>query len=221
MKKSPIFVPATRKAIEGKVRDLLNRQADFLSDKTAESTRAPGDAIQSIIERGFARILGDFIHEYSDHFARRAMADLAFKDKLGNYYVVDVKTHRENAAFSMPNLISVDRLARFYEDDANFFVILMVQYTVSGIRATISQVHFVPIEHLSWERLTIGALGNGQIQIANSKQIKIDPAKSRRSWMLEFCETMLTFYPREIVKIRGRIAQFEKVKAFWTAKPEV
>jgi hypothetical protein len=37
---------------------------------------------------------------------------------------VDVKTHREETAFNMPNLTSVDRLARFYEDDANFFVML-------------------------------------------------------------------------------------------------
>jgi len=219
--KSPIFALATREAIEGKVRDLLNRQADFLSDKTAESTRAAGDAIQSIIEDGFAVILGDFIDEYSVGFARRAMADLAFKDKLGNYYVVDVKTHREGTAFNMPNLTSVDRLARFYEDDANFFVMLMVKYAVAGTHASVSQVHFVPIEHLKWECLTIGALGTGQIQIANSKHIDIDPTQSRRSWMLEFCDTMLAFYPREIVKTHRRIAQFEKLKAYWIAKPEV
>lgn len=217
---SPLFVPATRETIEQKVLDLINQQEDFLSEDTAGSTRAAGDAIQSIIEDHFASILGDQIGEYSASFARRAMADLAFKDRLGNYYVVDVKTHREGTAFNMPNLTSVDRLARFYEDDTNFFVILMVKYAVEGTRVTVSHVYFVPIEHLKWECLTIGALGTGQIQIADSKHIVIDSRQTRRAWMLEFCDTVLAFYPHEIAKIGQRITRFERVREFWLAKEE-
>ena len=148
MMKSPIFISGAHQAIEEKVLRLLNQQSDFLSESTAESTRAAGDAIQSIIEDSFEEILGDLGGEYSASFARRAMADLAFKDKLANYYVVDVKTHREETAFNMPNLTSVDRLARFYEDDNNFFVMLMVKYRVTGTRVQVSKVHFVPIEYL-------------------------------------------------------------------------
>lgn len=40
------------------------------------------------------------------------MADIAFKDRDDFYYVVDVKTHREDTKFNMPNLTSVERLAR-------------------------------------------------------------------------------------------------------------
>lgn len=218
---SPLFEPKTRERIERKIRDLLDQQADFLSDDTAESTRAAGDAIQSIIEDNFAEILGDLVGEYSASFARRAMADLAFKDSVANYCVVDVKTHREGTAFNMPNLTSVDRLARFYEDDSNYFVMLMVKYAVTGTKVTVQHVHFVPIEHLKWDCLTIGALGTGQIQIADSKRIEIDPKQKRRAWMLEFCDTVLMFYPREIAKITKRIGKFEKVKEFWLAKPEV
>lgn len=111
---SPLFVAEAHEAIERKIRDLINGKGDFLSEDTAGSTRAAGDGIQSIIEDSFAAILGKQIGEYSASFARRAMADLAFKDRLGNYYVVDVKTHRESTSFNMPNLTSVERLARFY-----------------------------------------------------------------------------------------------------------
>lgn len=217
---SPLFEPKPRERIESRVRDLLNGQADFLSADTAESTRAAGDAIQSIIEDNFAEILGDLVGEYSASFARRAMADLAFKDKVGNYCVVDVKTHREGTAFNMPNLTSVDRLARFYEDDANYFVMLMVKYAVTATKVTVQRVHFVPIEHLKWDCLTIGALGTGQIQIADSKRIEFDPSHTRRAWMLEFCDAVLAFYPREIAKITKRIGKFEKVKEFWLSKHE-
>ena len=218
--KSTIFNSGANVEIEKKVLKLLNQQVDFLSERTAESTRAAGDAIQSIIEDNFEKILGEHGGEYSASFARRAMADLAFKDKLANYYVVDVKTHREETAFNMPNLTSVDRLARFYEDDSNYFVMLMVKYGVTGTRVTVRKVHFLPIEHLKWSCLTIGALGTGQIQIANSKHIEIDSTKSRRDWMLDFCDNVLEFYPREIAKTTKRISQFEKVKKFWLAKKE-
>jgi hypothetical protein len=118
----------------------------------------------------------------------------------------------------MPNLTSVDRLARFYEDDANFFVMLMVKYRVEDTHVTVTTVHFLPIEHLKWSCLTLGALGWGQIQIANSKHIEIDRSATRRSWMLDFCDNVLEFYPRESAKIVKRITRFEKVKEFWLAK---
>ncbi|MBZ5695719.1 MAG: hypothetical protein LAN36_10215 [Acidobacteriia bacterium] len=218
--KSPIFTSRAHETIEKDILRLLNQHRNFLSASTAGSTRAAGDAIQSIVEDSFEKILGEHGGEYSASFARRAMADLAFKDKLGNYYIVDVKTHREETAFNMPNLTSVDRLARFYEDDANFFVMLMIKYGVIGTRVRVSKVHFVPIEYLKWDCLTLGALGAGQIQIANSKNIRIDPTKTRRAWMLEFCDNVLQFYPREILKINKRIGKFEKVREFWLAKKE-
>ena len=218
---SPVFTKVSRERIEQKVSDVLNTRTDFLSAMTSESPRAAGDAIEAILTDEFQGILGDLCGEYSDGFARRAMADLAFKDSVGNYHVVDVKTHRDGTAFNMPNLTSVDRLARFYEDDANYFDILMVKYSIAGTKVSVTAVHFLPIEHLAWDCLTVGALGKGQIQIANAKHLEFDVKKSRRSWMLEFCDTMLEFYPKELRKISTRIKQFEKVKEFWLAKPEI
>jgi hypothetical protein len=146
------------------------------------------------------------------------MADMAFKDKDGLYYVIDVKTHREETKFNMPNLTSVERLARFYEDDSNYFVMLLIKYSLDDLHATISEVIFVPIEFLDWDCLTVGALGWGQIQIANSNFISVRPHYSRRQWMLELCDVMLEFYPKEIGKIHARVEYFEKVKTFWQAK---
>ncbi len=79
----------------------------------------------------------------------------------------------------------------------------------------------MPIEHLKRDCLTIGALGTGQIQIADSKRIEIDPSQTRRAWMLGFCDTVLAFYPRETAKITKRIGKYEKVKEFWLTKQEV
>ena len=218
--KSRIFSGQAFVAIERETLALLNTQSDFLTPSTLESTRAAGDAIQDILSRNFDGILGDWVSEYSTDFARRAMADLAFRDVDGNYYVIDVKTHRTSTSFNMPNLTSVERLTRFYEDDRNYFVLLMVQYDLQGTRPAFSRVHFVPIEFLSWDCLTIGALGWGQIQIANSNNIVMNTQSFRKKWMLQLCDTMLEFYPKEIAKIGGRLRRFEEIKAYWTGKPE-
>ncbi|HYE76292.1 MAG TPA: hypothetical protein VEF04_23305 [Blastocatellia bacterium] len=217
--KSEIFYTDLREQIEARTLQFLNSQQEFLSPSTVSSPRAVGDAIQNLLESSFNLILGDIATHYSASFARRAMADLAFEDKQGFYYVVDVKTHRTDTKFNMPNLTSVERLTKFYKDDRNYFVLLIVSYQVEGVNAIVSNVKFVPIEFLGWDCLTIGALGWGQIQIANSNLITINSGYSRKTWMIEMCNSLLEFYPKEITKIGKRITYFEKAREYWEAKP--
>ena len=149
------------------------------------------------------------------------MADLAFTDKEGFYSIVDVKTHREDTRFNMPNLTSVRRLAGFYESDTNVFSLLMVKYAIEGTRLRAKEIIFSPIEFLDWDCLTLGALGWGQIQIANSNYIKVNHRYSRKKWMLQFCEEMRTFYPKEIQKIKkDRIGRFDAVRADWESRED-
>lgn len=220
MAKSKLFHDRAYKRIEAEIIALVNSQPDFLSAKTAESPRAAGDAIQGILSENFRNLLGELCTEYSAEFARRAMADLAFLDRDGFYYVVDVKTHRLETHFNMPNLTSVERLARFYEDDRNHFVILMLSYTMEGNKVQAKTVHFVPIEFLSWDCLTIGALGWGQIQIANANVVSVQEGYSRKRWMLELCDVMFEFYPKEIERIGERIEYFRNVRKRWEEKKE-
>ncbi len=148
------------------------------------------------------------------------MADLAFNDIDGLYYVIDVKTHRTSTKFNMPNLTSVRRLSRFYEDDNNYFSLLLVSYHLEKTQTVFTDVKFIPIEFLDWDCLTIGALGWGQIQIANSNRVSVNPHYSRKKWMLELCDIVAEFYSKEIGKISERIGHFEKVREFWLAKPD-
>lgn len=219
--KSTLFDSDRYLVVQNKVKDFLNEQQEFLSGSTARSLRVVGDAIQEILSEHFPAIVGsDVCAKYSSDFARRAMADLAFEDQAGLYYVVDVKTHRLSTKFNMPNLTSVERLTRFYEDDKNYFVLLMIDYDIDGLRAVIENVTFVPIEFLGWDCLTIGALGWGQIQIANSNRISLNPRYSRRKWIIELCDTLLEFYPKEIAKIDKRMAHFQKIRDQWEKRVE-
>lgn len=205
-----LFEGNYRIAIEKKIKNLLNSAFDV---SKIEQLWMLGD----FLGENFNEIQGglNLNLTYSLKFARRAMADLAFYDAKDFYYVVDVKTHRLDTDFNMPNLTSVERLTRFYEDDKNYFVVLELAYEVKGVRVEVEHVHFIPIEFLNWNCLTIGALGWGQLQIANSNRINILPQNSRKKWMLQFCDRMLEFYPAEIGKINERIEYFKRVKKHW------
>lgn len=216
---SKIFYSDEYKKIESNILKTLNDHDDYLSLRSADSPRAVGDAIETILEEEFPQILGSLCKEYQKDFARRSMADLAFIDIDDNYYCVDICTHRNDTKFNMPNVTSVERLARLYQGDNDYFVVLSIAYDVEGTKITVSNVHFAPIEFYMWDCLTIGALGWGQIQIANSNNIHIQQY-SRKKWMLEFCDIMLSFYPKEITKINSRIIHFQGVKEFWLAKPD-
>lgn len=219
--KSTFFYGGHYMTVADRIKEYINSVPDFLSPQTAKSTRAAGDAIEELIAARFDTFLGDWCQEYSSSFARRAMADVAFKDKEDFYCVVDVKTHREDTKFNMPNLTSVERLSRFYEDDRNVFALIMVKYALAGNRVKAIKVSFSPIEFLDWKCLAIGALGWGQIQIANSNRILVRHGYSRKKWMLSLCETMLDFYPREVMKIHERIGRFEEVKEYWKRKQDL
>lgn len=219
--RSSFYYQGHHEQVATAIKESINSLESFLSPQTAKSTRAVGDALESLVAERFRTFLGDWCTEYSSEFARRAMADLAFTDVEGIYSVIDVKTHRADTQFNMPNLTSVERLARFYESDTNVFSLIMIKYSVDETDIEVSDVLFVPIEFLDWECLNIGALGWGQIQIANSNNIRISPQYSRKQWMLQLCDVMTDFYPREISKIAERIQRFESVKEYWLKKEDV
>ncbi|MFH1097770.1 MAG: hypothetical protein V1749_09780 [Candidatus Desantisbacteria bacterium] len=110
---------------------------------------------------------------------------------------------------------------RFYEDDSNYFILLIVAYKIEKEKLKAKSCHFVPIEHLDWQCLTIGALGWGQIQIANSNRISINNKQTRKSWILRLCAVLAEFYPKEIEKITGRIKHFEKIKRYWEKHEDI
>ena len=201
------------KQIQTELNAELSNLRNNASPRTVGDTAQ--DVIENLFEKGLPENIGGAIHE---KFARRAMADVAFTDTYENYVMVDIKTHNEDTAFNMPNLTSVERLSRFYEDDTNFFSLLIAKYEMQDGKPQFNDVLFVPIEHLDWNCLTIGALGWGQIQIANAKIININPNQTRKQWMLKLCDALDIFYPREIEKIGKRISHFKSIREFWDNK---
>lgn len=214
-----IFENETLDKVQKNLLNLLNSCTDFENLHISHSPRAVGDIVQEILSEKMEQCFPNgLIKEFNGSFARRSMADVAFVDSKDNYILIDIKTHNKDTDFNMPNLTSVERLARFYEDDKNFFVVLLAEYKVISNKVVFDAVKFIPIEHLMWNCLTIGALGWGQIQITNAKIVNIDRTQTRKMWMLKLCDAMEIFYPKEIIKIENRQAYFQKVRKFWENK---
>lgn len=220
--KSSFYYQGHHKQVATAIKEYINSLDGFLTPETAASTRAVGDALQFLLADKFESFLGDWCRRYSNEFSRRDMGDMAFTDVEGIHSLIDVKTHREDTDLNMPNLTSVERLARFYsESDANIFSLIMIKYSISGTDLEVSDVLFTPIEFLDWECLTVGALGWGQIQIKNSNKIRTIERNSRKDWMLQLCHVMMNFYPREIDKITTRIQRFKDETEYWKNKQDI
>lgn len=215
---SRLLSRTSRQNIETKTLQFLRDKTDALIGPALDSPRAVGDITQKLIADNFENFVPPgTASNFSGKFARRAMADFAFQDAEQFYYAVDVKTHRLDTSFNMPNLTSVQRLVDFYRSSKNYFVLLKIDYISTGAAITFADVKFVPIEFIMWQCLTLGALGWGQIQIANANRIILDDTYTRKRWMLDLCDRVERFYAEEIRKIGKRQDHFKAVRAFWDA----
>lgn len=206
-----------RQDAQARVIDSLNSAATTLvSPPLQRSPRAVGDAVQLFLSRKLPELLPEgIVRDFKADFSRRSVEDMAFSDAEGNYYALDVKTHNEATRFNMPNLISQRRLADFYRSAKHVFCLLVVSYTVEEGALRFHRCLFHPIEQFSWQCLTIGALGWGQIQIANANSITIDPQLTRAEWMKQLCERATLFYSREMGKLAKRQEWFTQLSNHW------
>ena len=219
MMSAKVFEANTLNVIQNNLLHLLNSCKDIDNVHIVNSPRAVGDAVQEILGNKMIGCFPDgLVKSFECEFARRAMADVAFTDYDDNYFLIDIKTHNRDTNFNMPNLTSVERLAHLYEDDKKYFVILLAEYNVVNGQIVFDEVRLFPIEYLMWNCLTIGALGWGQIQMANARVVNVNPNQTRKEWMLELCEVMQRFYPKEISKIEKRLDYFENVGNLWKVK---
>ncbi len=213
---SALFEKHILDSLEKEVLELLNTSGDFDNKRIVSNPRAVGDAVQGVLAESLLYCFPKgIIKEYKGKLGRRDMADVSFLDIDDNEFYVDIKTHNRDTSFNMPNLTSVERLSRFYDDDSNFFAVLLIEYSTIEDKIVFDKVEFAPIENFSWDCLTIGALGWGQIQIADANKIRIKRDLDRKEWMLQLCDKLAVFYPNEISKIKNRISHFEKVKSKW------
>ncbi|TKJ30878.1 MAG: hypothetical protein CEE40_03290 [Chloroflexi bacterium B3_Chlor] len=192
--------------LRARIEAFLGARSSFIvAEEFRRSTRGVGDAIERLIVDEFADIATGLVDAVDTDFGRRAMEDLSFRIS-GQYYAVDVKTHREEPGFHMPNLTSVKRLMDFYEDDNNYFVVVMIRYRLTDT-GSLEQVTAIvePVEWFDWDCLRIGALGWGQLQFRSASDIRVNRDQTREDWLHSFARALREHYAGEENKIKERM----------------
>lgn len=162
--------------------------------------RGIGDKVEDIVQEIITKLkTPDLVVESAT--SRRSMEDIQILNS-GCVYKFDTKSHDVNSDFSMPNLVSIDRLKRFYADDKNFLCYIFVDYRVDSNIATIVNIDVRLVEELDWDILAIQNLGKGQLQIKNmNNELKFTHI-NRSVWMGKLKENAIVYYDNLINKIK-------------------
>jgi hypothetical protein len=184
--------------------ELVKKGLETLKDTKIDVSniqqRGIGDKIEDIVCEFITKLnTTEMVVESAT--SRRSMEDIQILNS-GCVYKFDTKSHNVDSDFSMPNLVSIDRLKRFYNNDRNFLCYIFVDYKVDLDVATIVNIDVRLIEELHWDILAIQNLGKGQLQIKNmNNELKFVDI-NRTIWMDKLKENAVIYYDNLINKIK-------------------
>jgi hypothetical protein len=192
-----------KKTMKNIINNILNNSIGKSFNTTNLQQRGVADIIEKYICEQIIKIDNkELIIEQSK--TKKSLEDVQIKNNQ-ELYKIDIKTHDLNSDFSMPNLISVDRLKKFYEDENNHLMYIIISYTTNNNITQIKNIEIRYIEELSWEILGIQNLGKGQLQIKNMNNELIFVEPNREEWINTLKQNMIKFYKKQIIKTQKLI----------------
>lgn len=139
---------------------------------------------------------------------KKSIGDFLLNDDIQK--PVNVKSNNVDKNNYSPNIISAKRLIKWLQQDGNQLYFIFVNYkkTSSGVEV-IDDSGLVPVEHLSWDCLTIEAQGWGVIQMSGN--LKINKNQDKKGFFRGMKKAYEKFIDKEtlkMAKIREMIKDF-------------
>ena len=191
-----------KEVLEGLIRENLS---NFELDEQFEQ-RSVGDKIENDCKEIAKRF---FESNYINPRSKKSLEDftLKFGDTI-NW--IDVKTHfiQDVAGFSMPNLVSIDKLKTSLKNDNENIIYIFVSYKRENGVITIEDVYLKYVWELDWSILGIGNLGKGQLQIKNANKEVIFTNEGREVWGKKLNTEAIKFYNKRILTIKKEILKW-------------
>ena len=166
--------------------------------------RGIADIIEQDVSRIILNLKSNIIKESYEAKSKRSIEDVGLITNDYDDVKIDIKTHDAESELSMPNLISVARIKKFYENPRNLLLYVFVTYVNRGNNIEVMRVKVKPIEQLNWECLTIGNLGKGQLQVKNMDEISFQTFMTRNDWMERLSYDVVIYYQSLIKKIQTK-----------------
>jgi len=162
--------------------------------------RGVGDVVEKLVAQAIVEAAEGRDGVSAQHArTRRSMEDV--KLLAGEAcFNVDVKTRNLGSDFSMPNIVSIQRLDRFYRKGTNVFVVLTAEYSDLGGEIAVENLGWRRVEEICWSCLSIQNLGQGQLQLADARQPIRRFEGDRCDWMRLLHAEGSAFYGRQAEK---------------------
>ena len=132
---------------------------------------------------------------------RKAVGDFMLTEN----HAVNVKSNNVAKQNYSPNMISIQKMHKWVFEERNDLSFIFVDYKEEGDELQIlSESNPIPIEHISWDCLSIEAQGYGVIQKVGA--LKIVPDQRKR----DFYKGFLAAYAKYRQKERKKHERFSK-----------
>jgi len=174
--------------------------------------------VENLEQRGYADMIEKLVAEEAKknnprqfHKARskRSIEDFSYQTN-GQQTWFDVKSFDVDSDFSMPNLVSIDRLRKVISDDKQDLVYILVDYKLDHDKKTVvvENIDFRPVYKIDPAVLAIQNLGKGVLQVKNMHNSLDVYDGTKEEWMKEISAMAKSFYAKQIEK-------FKKLQATW------
>ena len=142
----------------------------------------------------------EFVNNFRPARTVRSPEDFTLADGAQSIFV-DVKTRQLGKDFSMPNMISVDRLDKILRNPNLELYYWMIDYEVaSNGDCVVRHSEIRSVWSLPWAALSIQNLGKGQLQISKWAEVA-NYATDKSAWHAELKEQRKRFYRKQIKKL--------------------
>lgn len=138
------------------------------------------------------------------------------KKSIGDFMIsgdhaVNVKSNNVNKQNYSPNMVSINAMHRWVFERGKNLSFIFVDYSYNDDLTILKQTPPIPIEHISWECLSIQSQGYGVIQMV--KKLVIVDTQTKRDFYKGFLKAYAKYRAKEILKHRRFSKKFIPVRS--------
>ena len=170
--------------------------------------RTIGDLVEKKVIEIILQNQNPIINEVKLSTGKKSMEDVSVVSD-GVTYMLDPKSHNVDSEFSMPNLSSISRIKKLFDNDKKEMMYVFVDYRIFGQVVRIEDIKVLYLWELDMSMLGIGALGKGQLQIKNLNKELVVSDEGKQIWYGKLKTQVKEYLAKQIKKIEKQKKEWE------------
>ena len=170
--------------------------------------RTIGDLVEKKVIEIILQNQNPIINEVKLSTGKKSMEDVSVVSN-GVTYMLDPKSHNVDSEFSMPNLSSISRIKKLFDNNKKEMMYVFVDYKIDGQVVRIEDIKVLYLWELDMSMLGIGALGKGQLQIKNLNKELVISDEGKQIWYGKLKTQVKEYLAKQIKKIEKQKKEWE------------